>query len=184
MDVNEAHRDSATGRGDEVVAWDGAAARQVAPCGTASTPPNQARRGTEAYEQACTECHGADLSSGDMASKLAGVGFVYNWHGFPASDLFERLRVLMPPAQLNRVSQQEKAEHRIGADTLRRHGAPGENAADAAAPQNVALVVHDGEVGRGGGAGRFADPDVEQPDTERAGLAGQPAAAVDADSGD
>ncbi len=82
----------------------------------------QARRGAEAYEQACAECHGADLGGGDMAPGLAGVQFVYNWHGFSARDLFERLRVSMPPDQPNRVSRQEKAD--ILAFMLAANGMP------------------------------------------------------------
>ena len=70
----------------------------------------QARRGAEVYERACAECHGADLGGGDMAPGLVGVEFVYNWHGFSARDLFERLRVSMPPDRPGRVSRQEKAD--------------------------------------------------------------------------
>ena len=82
----------------------------------------QARRGAEAYEEACAECHGADLGGGDMAPGLAGVEFVYNWHGFSARDLFERLRVSMPPDQPNRVSRQAKAD--ILAFMLEANGMP------------------------------------------------------------
>ena len=82
----------------------------------------QARRGAEAYERACAECHGADLGGGDMAPGLAGVEFVYNWHGFSARDLFERLRVSMPPDQPNRVSRQDKAN--ILAFMLEANGMP------------------------------------------------------------
>ena len=82
----------------------------------------QARRGAEAYERACAECHGADLGGGDMAPSLAGVEFVYNWHGFSARDLFERLRVSMPPAQPNSVSRQEKAD--VLAFILEANGMP------------------------------------------------------------
>ena len=82
----------------------------------------QARRGAEAYERACAECHGADLGGGDMAPGLAGVQFVYNWHGFSARDLFERLRVSMPPDQPNRVGRQEKAD--ILAFMLEANGMP------------------------------------------------------------
>ena len=71
---------------------------------------DQARRGAEVYERACAECHGADLGGGDMAPGLVGVEFVYNWHGFSARDLFERLRVSMPPDRPGRVSRQEKAD--------------------------------------------------------------------------
>ena len=83
---------------------------------------DQARRGAEAYERACAECHGADLGGGDMAPGLAGVQFVYNWHGFSARDLFERLRVSMPPDQPNRVSRQDKAD--ILAFMLEANGMP------------------------------------------------------------
>ena len=82
----------------------------------------QARRGAEAYERACAECHGADLGGGDMAPGLAGVEFVYNWHGFSARDLFERLRVSMPPDRPNRVSRQDKAD--ILAFMLEANGMP------------------------------------------------------------
>ena len=82
----------------------------------------QARRGAEAYAQACAECHGADLGGGDMAPGLAGVQFAYNWHGFSARDLFERLRVSMPPDQPNRVSRQDKAD--ILAFMLEANGMP------------------------------------------------------------
>jgi mono/diheme cytochrome c family protein len=82
----------------------------------------QARRGAEAYARACAECHGADLGGGDMAPGLAGVQFAYNWHGFSARDLFERLRVSMPPDQPNRVSRQDKAD--ILAFMLEANGMP------------------------------------------------------------
>ncbi len=97
--------------GTAVVAWDGAgAAGQGRTVWDGVYTAEQARRGAEAYEQVCAECHGADLGGGDMAPSLAGVEFVYNWHGFSARDLFERLRVSMPPAQPNSVSRQEKAD--------------------------------------------------------------------------
>ena len=97
--------------GTAVVAWGGAgAAGQGRTVWDGVYTADQARRGAEAYERSCAECHGADLGGGDMAPSLAGVEFVYNWHGFSARDLFERLRVSMPPAQPNSVSRQEKAD--------------------------------------------------------------------------
>ena len=83
---------------------------------------DQARRGAEAYARACAECHGDDLGGGDMAPGLAGVEFLYNWHGFSARDLFERLRVSMPPDQPNRVGRREKAD--ILAFMLEANGMP------------------------------------------------------------
>ncbi len=88
----------------------GAAARQGRTVWDGVFTAEQAGRGAEAYERACAECHGTDLGGGDMAPSLAGVEFLYNWHGFSARDLFERLRVSMPPAQPNSVSRQEKAD--------------------------------------------------------------------------
>ena len=83
---------------------------------------DQARRGAEAYARACAECHGADLGGGDMAPGLTGFEFLYNWHGLSARDLFERLRVSMPPAQPNSVSRQEKTD--ILAFMLEANGMP------------------------------------------------------------
>ena len=88
----------------------GAAARQGRTVWDGVFTVDQARRGAAAYQRSCAECHGADLGGGDMAPSLAGVEFLYNWHGFSARDLFERLRVSMPPAQPNSVSRQEKAD--------------------------------------------------------------------------
>jgi len=70
----------------------------------------QAARGAVVYERVCAECHGPDLGGGDMAPSLAGVEFLYNWHGLTAGDLLERLRVSMPPGQPTSVGRQEKAD--------------------------------------------------------------------------
>ena len=104
------------------VAWSGGAAAQGRTVWDGVYTADQARRGAEAYAQACAECHGADLGGGDMAPGLAGVEFVYNWHGFSARDLFERLRVSMPPDRPNRVSRQDKAD--ILAFMLEANGMP------------------------------------------------------------
>ena len=96
--------------GTAVVIGAGAGAMQGRTVWDGVFTADQARRGAEAYERSCAECHGPDLGGGDMAPSLAGVEFVYNWHGFSAGDLFERLRVSMPPAQPNSVSRQEKAD--------------------------------------------------------------------------
>src|SRR5258705_1365693 len=47
----------------------------------------QAKRGRELYSAKCLSCHGADLSGGEMAPPLVGVGFQSNWNGLSAGDL-------------------------------------------------------------------------------------------------
>ena len=70
----------------------------------------QAQRGAQLYEQACAECHGADLSGGDMSPSLVGGEFVWTWNGLSVGELFERLRVSMPQGLPGRVSRQAKAD--------------------------------------------------------------------------
>lgn len=82
----------------------------------------QAQRGAQFYEQACAECHGADLSGGEMAPSLVGGEFVWAWNGLSVGELFERLRVSMPQGVPSRVSRQEKAD--ILAFMLEMNGFP------------------------------------------------------------
>ncbi|MEE2790863.1 MAG: cytochrome c [Acidobacteriota bacterium] len=70
----------------------------------------QAQRGAPLYEKDCAECHGADLSGGEMAPGLVGDEFVWTWNGLSVGELFERLRVSMPQGLPGRVSRQAKAD--------------------------------------------------------------------------
>lgn len=70
----------------------------------------QAKRGAEAYASACSSCHGPGLEGDGFAPALSGSMFMANWTGTTVGDLFERIRVSMPPGQEDTVTAQEKAD--------------------------------------------------------------------------
>lgn len=70
----------------------------------------QARRGEALYQQECALCHLATLTGGESAPPLAGADFLANWNGLTLGDLFERLRISMPPDQPERLTRQQKIE--------------------------------------------------------------------------
>ncbi|MEE2964664.1 MAG: cytochrome c [Acidobacteriota bacterium] len=82
----------------------------------------QAQRGAPLYEQSCAECHGSDLTGGEMAPGLAGSEFAWNWNGLSVGDLFERVRISMPQGEPSTVSRQDKAD--ILAFMFERSGFP------------------------------------------------------------
>jgi len=70
----------------------------------------QAKRGRELYNSKCLSCHGADLSGGEMAPPLVGIGFQSNWNGQTAGDLSERIRVSMPLGAEGTLSRQQVSD--------------------------------------------------------------------------
>lgn len=82
----------------------------------------QAERGAQRYADSCSECHGSGLEGGEMEPPLTGGEFMYAWDGLSVSDLFERIRISMPPADPNSVSRQDKAD--IVAYLLSHNGVP------------------------------------------------------------
>jgi quinoprotein glucose dehydrogenase len=70
----------------------------------------QAKRGRELYSGKCLSCHGADLSGGEMAPPLVGIGFQSNWNGLTAGDLSERIRVSMPLGAEGSLSRQQVSD--------------------------------------------------------------------------
>ena len=70
----------------------------------------QAKRGGEAYMKHCAECHQADLSGDGFAPALAGSDFMNAWNGLTVGDLFDRIRISMPPGKENAVSNAEKMD--------------------------------------------------------------------------
>jgi mono/diheme cytochrome c family protein len=70
----------------------------------------QATRGAETYKQACSECHGGDLMGDGFAPSLAGADFQGNWNDLSVGDLFERIRVSMPPSSPTGVTPAQKAD--------------------------------------------------------------------------
>jgi mono/diheme cytochrome c family protein len=70
----------------------------------------QAKNGEGMYAKACSECHLDDLAGDGFAPALRGPEFMSNWNGLTVGDLFERIRISMPPSGPSSVSPKEKAE--------------------------------------------------------------------------
>jgi hypothetical protein len=70
----------------------------------------QATRGEDAYKKDCGSCHGAGLAGDGFAPGLAGSEFLSNWNGTTVGDLFDRIRISMPPSSPGSVSGQSKAD--------------------------------------------------------------------------
>ena len=78
--------------------WDGAFSQE------------QADRGAVAYKQNCSECHGQDLAGDGFAPALHGADFMGNWNDLSVGDLFERIRISMPPSGPSGVPVATKAD--------------------------------------------------------------------------
>ena len=59
---------------------------------------SQAQAGDVAYQNLCASCHLANLAGASDSPQLAGPNFLSMWGGRPARDLFDYLKVAMPPA--------------------------------------------------------------------------------------
>ena len=103
----QAKSEAAFGReGGQVVAapggaktvWDGVFSKE------------QAERGAATYKSACSECHGNDLAGDGFAPALAGGEFMGNWNDLSVGDLFERIRISMPPSGPSSVTPAQKAD--------------------------------------------------------------------------
>jgi mono/diheme cytochrome c family protein len=82
----------------------------------------QAKTGQELYAKNCAECHGQDLGGDGFAPGLKGPEFMNNWNGLSVADLFERIRVSMPPNNPNAVTAKDKVD--IVAYILKEDGFP------------------------------------------------------------
>jgi S-disulfanyl-L-cysteine oxidoreductase SoxD len=70
----------------------------------------QAKRGAEAYTANCSECHGKDLMGDGFAPALTGAEFMGNWNDLSVGDLYERIRISMPPSGPSSVTPAQKAD--------------------------------------------------------------------------
>ena len=70
----------------------------------------QAERGAAAYKTSCSECHGGDLMGDGFAPALTGADFQGNWNDLSVGDLFERVRISMPPSGPSGVPPEAKAD--------------------------------------------------------------------------
>ena len=72
--------------------------------------PEQAKRGEETFTKECSSCHGNDLSGDGFAPALSGSDFMSNWNELTVGDLFDRIRISMPPNGPNNVTPAQKAD--------------------------------------------------------------------------
>jgi cytochrome c len=71
----------------------------------------QAKRGADAFAAKCAMCHGGDMQgSGQEAPALAGPEFLVNWGGKTAGQLFDYMRMSMPPNEQGSLSDQRYAD--------------------------------------------------------------------------
>ena len=70
----------------------------------------QATRGSAAFKENCAECHGQDLSGDGFAPALAGADFMNAWNGLTVGDLFDRIRISMPPGKEASLPSQGKID--------------------------------------------------------------------------
>ena len=70
----------------------------------------QANRGKTAYVEQCASCHGTELRGGDETPALAGAKFLGNWRNHSVDELFERVRISMPPDRPGTLSSQTEAD--------------------------------------------------------------------------
>lgn len=82
----------------------------------------QAKLGATHYDKSCAECHGQDLMGDGFAPSLKGPEFMNNWNGLSVGELFERIRVSMPPTDPNGMGVKEKAA--VVAFLLKQAGFP------------------------------------------------------------
>ena len=66
----------------------------------ASYHGSQALSGQATYRNVCASCHQRDLAGGFDAPELAGPNFMSMWRGRPVHELFDYIKVAMPPAGL------------------------------------------------------------------------------------
>ncbi len=108
----------------------------------------QAKRGAAVYQDVCAPCHGHDLAGGEMAPPLAGPAFMANWNGLTLNDLYDRIRLTMPPDRAGGLPRQDTID--TIAYVLRANGFPaGKAALEARAEVLMQIKV---EATRGGPA--------------------------------
>jgi S-disulfanyl-L-cysteine oxidoreductase SoxD len=92
------HADQAAAAPGAKSVWDGVFSKE------------QADRGAAAFKANCSECHGNDLAGDGFAPALTGSDFMGNWTDLTVGDLFERIRISMPPSGPSSVPPDQKAD--------------------------------------------------------------------------
>ena len=82
----------------------------------------QATRGTDEYQSACSECHGDDLEGREKSPALAGSAFAQRWDGATLKKLFEHMEQMPPGDPGKRLQPKQYAD--ILAFLLSANGIP------------------------------------------------------------
>src|SRR5947207_11105364 len=101
--------------------WWSAAARAQQPAAPAPYTEQQAAAGQAAYAQSCAGCHGRTLAGAGEAPPLTGAAFMGSWGSQTTGELFNRIRLSMPPENPNGLSSDTYAS--IVAFLLKANGA-------------------------------------------------------------
>ena len=101
----------------------------------------QSRRGEMIYFSTCVKCHRPEMTGSQIVPPLIGQPFLGRWGRKTAGDLFEWVRVSMPPGEDAKLSPQEYAD--VLAYVFRRNefpAGPDEMAADFAALRTIRIA--------------------------------------------
>lgn len=70
----------------------------------------QVARGEATYKKECNSCHGEGLEGDGFAPGLSGSEFMSSWNGTSVGDLYDRIRISMPPSNPASVTPQAKTD--------------------------------------------------------------------------
>ena len=102
--------------------------------------PEQAEAGSAGYARECATCHQANLQGSFEAPPLAGATFLQFWGDLTPRDLFDRIRLSMPPERPGALGDEAYVD--IVAYLLRANGAAaGETRLDAGTAVAIASVA-------------------------------------------
>lgn len=99
-----------------------AAAPGLAQAPAGSFTADQAARGTQAFTDNCSACHGVDFTGGPGSPSLKGPEFVFGWKDKPAAELYTYIHANMPPGQAGSLSEAQYYD--IVAAILNANGVP------------------------------------------------------------
>jgi mono/diheme cytochrome c family protein len=71
---------------------------------------DQSQRGEKVAAAACASCHGDKMVGSDIGPALLGDGFLANWSGSTAKDLFEKIQQTMPADGPGTLKPQQYAD--------------------------------------------------------------------------
>jgi mono/diheme cytochrome c family protein len=101
----------------------------------------QAKRGEVVYRRECAICHGAALQGWEEGKPLSGAAFTGNWNGVTLGDLYERIKVSMPPLSPGKLTRQQSAD--VISFILSANGFPAGKNELASAPEKLRLTRFD-----------------------------------------